>query len=160
MTDEDDTLATAPTDPPSGSAAATVRSYYASLRAGEPLHPYFHESPTTVKFGVGERLTGYEAVAAGLREQTETTADWTVESARLAVAERDCHAWFSDDVYMAWTDTERGVDHAFDTRWSGTMERVADGTDGATEVPTPWVFTGMHVSSPVRSGREQEAEGR
>jgi hypothetical protein len=155
MTDEDAAPATAPADPPPGSAAATVRSYYDALRDGDPLYPYFHESPTTVKFGVGERLTGYEAVAAGLRNQTETTTDWTVESARLVVEARDCHAWFSDDVFMTWTDTERGVDHAFDTRWSGTLERVAAGTDA----PTPWQFTGMHVSSPVRPTDERDPAG-
>ncbi|MFB6206588.1 MAG: nuclear transport factor 2 family protein [Haloglomus sp.] len=137
----------APADPPAGSAAATVRAYYDDLRNGEPLYPYFHEAPTTVKFGVSERLTGYEAVAAGLREQTRTTADWHVVSDRLVVEARDCHAWFSDDVRMAWTDTGRGVRHEFDTRWSGTLERD-DAGDDADDSP-PWLFTGMHVSTSV-----------
>ncbi|PSP97612.1 hypothetical protein BRC89_10735 [Halobacteriales archaeon QS_4_70_19] len=144
----------APAAPPAGSAAAAVRAYYDTLRNGEPLYPYFAAAPTTVKFGVGERLTGYESVAAGLREQTRTTDDWRVDSERLVVEERDCHAWFSDDVFMAWTDTEKRVRYEFDTRWSGTLERAdqtpsgseAAGDDPSDGEPT-WLFTGMHVST-------------
>jgi hypothetical protein len=130
-------------------AEGTVEAYYEALRAGEPLAPYFLDSPRTVKFGVGERLTGYDAVAEGLREQTRTTTDWTVESARLLAEERGDHGWFSDDVYMAWTDTDAGTDHEFDTRWSGTLVRVADGS----ALDTDWRFAGMHVSVPVRGRR-------
>ena len=126
-------------------AGATVEAYYDALRAGEPLYPFFAREESTVKFGVGERLTGYWEVREGLREQTETTADWTVESHRLVVEAREEHAWFSDDVYMAWTDVERGVDREFDTRWSGTLERRGDEAD----LGTPWRFVGMHVSRPV-----------
>lgn len=125
-------------------AEATVRDYYEALRRGEPLYPYFYESGQTVKFGVGERLTGYEAVAEGLREQTRTTDEWRVNSKRLLVESRDCHAWFSDDVYMAWTDTESESHHEFDTRWSGTLERIDE----------EWVFTGMHVSTSVPPGSD------
>lgn len=125
-------------------AEATVRDYYEALRRGEPLYPYFKESDQTVKFGVGERLTGYETVAEGLREQTRTTENWTVESERLLVTARDCHAWFSDDIYMAWKNTEHGIRHEFDTRWSGTLERVDE----------EWLFTGMHVSTAVQTGSE------
>jgi len=139
-------------------ADATVRDYYRALREGEPLGPYFLDAPTTVKFGIGERLTGYDEVVAGLREQSRTTRDWAVDSRRLAVEARDCHAWFSDDVWMAWTDTERNVRFEFDTRWSGTLERVAgddraaaDGGEAGDETDedagTPaWRFAGMHVS--------------
>jgi hypothetical protein len=124
------------------SPEGTVRAYYDTLRAGDPLHPFFHESPTTVKFGVGETLSGYEAVAAGLREQTATTADWTVASDALVVGSEGDSAWFADRVHMAWTDTEAGVEHEYDTRWSGSMVRE----DGE------WPFTGMHVSVPARAG--------
>lgn len=117
-------------------AEATVQDYYEALRRGEPLYPYFAEAESLVKFGIGERLTGYEAVAEGLREQTRTTTDWRVESRRLVVTQRDEHAWFSDDVFVAWTDVEQGVRYEFDTRWSGTLER----DDG-------WKFVGMHVST-------------
>lgn len=137
------------------SAAATVREYYEALRRGDPLPPYFAgdggrgdaETPV-VKYGIGERLVGYEAVAAGLREQTRTTAGWTVESAALRVGERPEHAWFSDEVYMAWTDLAADRERAFDTRWSGTLER----RDGA------WRFVGMHVSVPHRIGSEESGE--
>lgn len=115
-------------------AADTVREYYEALRRGEPLSPYFAEESSTVKFGVSERLTGYEEVAEGLREQTHTTRDWTVESRRLRVTERDCHAWFSDDVRLAWT-ADAGERRDFETRWSATLEE----RDG-------WAFVGMHVS--------------
>jgi hypothetical protein len=150
MSDEGAGKQVAPGDPPAGSAAATVRAYYDRLRAGEPLSPYFRDDPTTVKFGVGERLTGYEAVEAGLRAQTEITTDWVVESDRLVVVERDDHGWFSDDVFMAWTDTEREVRHEFDTRWSGTLVRNegADATAETQDTP-PWLFAGMHVSTSV-----------
>ena len=141
--DEDDATV-APADPPAGSAAAVVRAYYQDLRDGAPLYPYFREAPTTVKFGVGERLTGYEAVEAGLRSQTEITTDWVADSDRLVVEARGDHAWFSDDVFIAWTDTERSIRYEFDTRWSGTLVRAA-GDD-----PEPaWLFAGMHVSTAV-----------
>lgn len=128
------------------SPEGTLRAYYDALRAGDPLHPFFYEAPTTVKFGIGETLSGYEAVERGLREQTATTTDWTVESGALVVGSEEGSAWFADRVYMSWTDTDAGVDHAYDTRWSGSMSR-GDGE---------WQFTGMHVSVPVRGG---EANG-
>jgi len=117
-------------------ARATVDDYYEALERGEPLYPYFAESPSTTKFGIGERLFGYEAVAEALREQTRTTEDWTVESEQLTVTERDQHAWFSDTVTLAWTDTARDERLQFDTRWSGMLERRDE----------EWLFVGMHVS--------------
>ena len=124
-------------------AASTVRAYYDALREGDPLYPFFADESTTVKFGIGERLTGYEAVRAGLTEQTETTDDWTVESERLVVSGTDGHAWFSDDVFMAWTDTEADHRHEYDTRWSGALQHRGDSAD----LGTPWRFVGMHVST-------------
>lgn len=120
------------------SVEETVRDYYEALRRGEPLTPYFAESSALVKFGVSETLAGYDAVAAGLREQTRTTGDWRVESTALAVTERDRHAWFSDEVALAWTDGTAGERFDFDTRWSGTLERRDD----------DWLFVGLHVSAP------------
>jgi hypothetical protein len=133
-------------------AEATVRDYYEALREGDPLHPYFLESDRTVKFGVGERLTGYEAVAEGLREQTATTEGWEVTSSRLLVEERDDAGWFSDDVFMGWNDTNAGVRQEFDTRWSGPMVRLDEGERGTETDPGPgrWRFAGMHVSASVR----------
>jgi hypothetical protein len=124
-------------------AEATVRAYYDALRAGEPLYPFFAREESTVKFGIGERLTGYEAIRAGLSEQTETTDGWVVESGCLRVETAGDHAWFSDEVHMAWHDTERGIDYAFDTRWSGTLQRRTD----ADDLGTAWRFVGMHVST-------------
>ncbi|PSP83422.1 hypothetical protein BRC83_06950 [Halobacteriales archaeon QS_1_68_17] len=143
-------------------AHATIGAYYDALRAGEPLAPFFADSESVVKFGISERLTGHGELAAGLRAQTETTTGWTVESEALSVTARDCHAWFSDDVRMAWTDTTAGIRYDFDTRWSGTLERAGEdrereqkrerqedagdtgsGTDGQRE----WEFVGMHVST-------------
>lgn len=120
-------------------AAVTVREYYDALRGGEPLYPFFLGSETTIKFGLGERLDGYESVAAGLREQTETTRDWTIVSRDLVVTDRDCHAWFSDDIGMSWTDKETGDRPEFDSRWSGALERTEEG----------WRFATMHVSAKV-----------
>lgn len=120
------------------SAESTVRDYYEALRRGEPLYPYFAERPDVVKFGIGERLTGYDEVAEGLREQTRTTDAWVVESRNLSVGERGTHAWFSDDVHMAWADTEAGTEYDFEARWSGTLEPREE----------EWVFVGMHVSVP------------
>lgn len=117
-------------------AEATIRAYYDALRDGEALHPYFAEEETLRKYGISERLAGYDAVTTGLREQTRTTADWTVRSNDLQVTERERHAWFSDEVRMAWTDVEAGTDREFHTRWSGTLEN----RDG-------WRFVGMHVSA-------------
>lgn len=125
-------------------AESTVRAYYDALRAGEPLYPFFARFDSTVKFGIGERLTGYDEIREGLRTQTETTDGWTVESDRLVVTERDDHAWFSDDVHMAWTDTDRDRHYEFDTRWSGTLQRRG----GDEALDTPWRFVGMHVSTP------------
>jgi hypothetical protein len=127
------------------SAERTVLDYYDALRSGDPLPPYFAEEPGAVKFGISERLDGYEEIASGLREQTETTSDWTVESRALVVAERERTARFADDVRMAWT-TDEGERHDFETRWSGCLERrngadVAEG-DGDDD----WRFVSMHVS--------------
>ncbi|AXG10711.1 nuclear transport factor 2 family protein [Haloplanus rubicundus] len=126
-------------------AAATIRDYYEALRRGEPLYPYFAERPDVVKFGVGERLVGYDAIAEGLREQTRTTEDWTVESDDLRVTERDGYAYFSDSVFMSWTDREVDHEYALTTRWSGTMERRAVGDE---DDEAEWLFVGMHVSTP------------
>lgn len=126
-------------------AEATVRAYYDALRTGEPLYPFFAREESTVKFGVGERLTGYEAIEAGLSEQTETTEAWSVQSDRLLVETQAEHAWFSDDVFMAWTDTERDATYEFDTRWSGTLQRRED----EATLGTDWRFVGMHVSAAV-----------
>lgn len=120
------------------SVEETVRDYYEALRRGEPLAPYFAESPDLVKFGVSETLAGYDAVAEGLREQTRTTEDWQVESTALTATERDGYAWFADEVELAWTDATTGERYAFDTRWSGTLERRDD----------DWLFVGLHVSAP------------
>jgi hypothetical protein len=158
------------------SALATVRAYYETLREGEPLAPYFIEDPKAVKFGITERLTGYEAIAEGLGSQTETTTDWTIESHALVVGERTDHAWFADEVSMAWSDTTTGERHDYETRWSGTLERrVGDSdhgpdpeprsdaesheevgsvddtanrgdTDSETETRVGWQFVSMHVS--------------
>jgi len=129
-------------------AEATIREYYAALRAGEPLAPFFAPE-AGVKFGISERLVGAEEIAAGLRAQTETTTDWTVESDALRVTARDCHAWFADEVRLAWTDTERDRRLEFDTRWSGTLEARAASPEGVStdeETPDPR-FVGMHVST-------------
>ena len=123
-------------------AEETIREYYGMLRRGDPLYPYFAERPDVVKFGVGERLVGYDAIEDGLRAQTRTTEDWTVESHALRVVETDDHAHFSDSVRMAWTDTARDHEYDFSTRWSGSLER----DDGE------WLFVGMHVSTPYVDG--------
>jgi hypothetical protein len=124
-------------------AEQTLREYYGALRRGEPLYPFFAERPDVVKFGISERLTGYDEIAAGLREQTETTEDWTVESRNLRVGEQACHGWFSDDVRMAWRDVDAGREYDFLTRWSGTLEKRSE----------QWVFVGMHVSCSIE-GRD------
>jgi hypothetical protein len=129
-------------------AEATVLAYYEALRAGEPLSPFFAAEETSVKFGIGERLTGHEAIRAGLSRQTATTDDWQIDSDRLVVTERSEHAWFSDDVFMAWTDTEAEVRYEFETRWSGTLERRPAEPWAGSGQSTPWRFVGMHVSTP------------
>ncbi|GKZ14594.1 nuclear transport factor 2 family protein [Haladaptatus sp. T7] len=119
-------------------AEATVRKYYESLRQGEPLYPYFADDDSLVKFGITEQLVGYETVEEGLREQTSQSKDWTVTSHELRVTQRDRHAWFSDTVEMAWTDTTSGTRREFDSRWSGTLAKRGE----------DWKFVGMHVSAP------------
>ena len=116
----------------------TIETYYQHLRDGNPLAPFFADTETTVKFGISESLWGGDRVAAGLREQTETTTDWAVESRNLTADQRGDVAWFADDVGLSWTDTEREARHEFDTRWSGTLERTAE---------SRWQFVGMHVST-------------
>lgn len=121
------------------SVDATIRDYYESLRRGEPLYPYFRESPATVKVGVGERLVGYDAVAEGLREQSRTTDDWTVESRALLTEADGDHGRFADAVRLEWRDVEADRRRGYDTRWTGALVR----RDGE------WLFTAMHVSAPV-----------
>jgi ketosteroid isomerase-like protein len=114
------------------SAETTVETYYDALRTGESLHPFF-AADALVKFGIGERLVGHDDIAEGLREQTRTTDEWTVESHDLRVTEMDDFAWFADDVRMAWTDEDGRHDHR--TRWSGALRREDE-----------WRFVGVHVS--------------
>jgi hypothetical protein len=127
----------------------TVEAYYRALRRGDPLAPFFAEREDVVKFGVSERLAGYETIADGLREQTRTTENWRVESEALQVVARDPErggsvAWFTDDVALAWTDAT-GDRRSFDTRWSGVLERD-EGIEG--DESTDWRFVQMHVSAP------------
>jgi hypothetical protein len=119
-------------------ARATIHDYYDSLRHGAPLDTFFADDRPAddplVKFGISERLVGSDTIQEGLRDQTASTSDWTVDSHDLRVTQRDSVAWFSDSVTMAWD--EDGQRHEFDTRWSGTLEhREGD-----------WSFVGMHVS--------------
>ena len=116
------------------SAEATIEAYYDALRAGEPLAPFF-AADALVKFGIGERLVGYDDIAEGLREQTQTTEEWTVESHDLRVTDEGDFAWFADDVRMAWKGESERHDHR--TRWSGALHCEED-----------WAFVGMHVSVP------------
>ncbi|WP_262180661.1 nuclear transport factor 2 family protein [Haloarcula laminariae] len=120
-------------------ARATIHEYYDSLRHGAPLDTFFADDrpgdDAIVKVGISERLVGSDRVRAGLRDQTASTSDWSVDSRDLRVTQRDSVAWFSDDVAMAWTDG--GERHEFDSRWSGVLER----RDG------DWAFVGMHVSA-------------
>ena len=124
-------------------AEATVRAYYAALRAGDPLSPYFAARDDLVKVAISQRHVGYDAVADALREQTRTTRDWAVDSRDLRVVERGPVAWFDDSVTLAWTqENER---RRFETRWSGVLETVGDDADDGA---SPWRFVGMHVSAP------------
>jgi hypothetical protein len=124
--------------PGTETAEETVRSYYDALRKGEPLPAYFAEDEGTFKFGITERLFGYDEVKRALSEQTDETKEWTVESHKLRVKEKEEHAFFGDIVRMAWKNTKKGRTYDFETRWSGTLERLEG--DG-------WVFVCMHVSA-------------
>lgn len=158
------------TDATTGTAESVVRAYYSALRNEEPLGSFFADGDV-VKYGISEELVGSDAVRTGLREQTERTTDWSVESDALRVTERDCHAWFADRATLAWTDTERRIRYEFETRWSGTLERRDDGGqpvadeggqsaaddgegppaddgDGPPVSDPTWQFVGMHVSTP------------
>ena len=119
-------------------AEARIEEYYDVLEAGDPLGRFFADSDDIVKFGISERLVGGDAVRQGLREQTERTADWDVDSRALRVTDRDCHAWFSDSVVLSWRDIEEETRHSFETRWSGVLEARSDSKP---------VFVGMHVST-------------
>lgn len=158
----------------SDTAEATIREYYGALRAGEPIHPFFADAGPIVKVGIGDRMVGAGAVAEGLREQTRTTTGWVVESRDLHVGTvgpdagsndivddpETAFAWFGDEVFMGWTDTERNIRFEFDTRWSGAMARTggssrpseANGTDGSDREEgasgRAWRFVEMHVSTP------------
>ncbi|QSW99613.1 nuclear transport factor 2 family protein [Haloterrigena alkaliphila] len=131
-------------------AESVVGDYYDALRNGDALAPYFLEAESTVKFGISESLFGFDAVSEALREQTETTAEWAVESRRLTVDERDGVAAFADAVTMNWTDTETGERKRFETRWSGTLVRTAGANDDASDdetEPPAWQFATLHVST-------------
>lgn len=117
----------------------TVDAYYEALRTGAPLGPFFVESPDVVKFGIGERLTGYAAIADGLQGQTARTRDWTVESEALRVLDRETHAAFSDTVRLSWYDAESYTDHDYETRWSGTLTHTPNAS-------REWKLLGLHVS--------------
>jgi hypothetical protein len=116
-----------------------IEAYYQTLRDGDSPAPYVRDGETTVKFGISESLWGGEEATAGLENQTERTAEWTVDSHNLTVDRRGETAWFADEVFMGWTDTERRIRYEFDTRWSGTLV--------ATDAFPDWQFVGLHVST-------------
>lgn len=125
------------------SAEDAVLDYYEALRRGEPLYPYFEESPATWKAAISTTYEGYDAVAEGLREQARTTTDWTVQSQGLETVERDGWATMTDEVTLAWTRTgsngsngEESV-HEHETRWSGVLVDRGD----------EWLFSQLHVST-------------
>lgn len=134
-------------------AESTVRTYYEALERGEPLYPFFVERENVVKYGIGERLVGYDEIAEGLREQNRTTDGWRVGSRGLRVGAGDGWAYFSDEVALSWNRLQEGDRVGFDTRWSGTLERI----DGE------WLFVGMHVSVATgidaSAGDEREPSG-
>jgi len=117
-------------------AEDTVEAYYQMLRNGGPLGPFFADEPGVVKFGISEKLAGYDAIVDGLADQTATTTDWTVESRERHVTERQDFAWYHDDIRLAWTDTDTGRTHEFETRWSGALRADED-----------WQFVTLHVST-------------
>jgi hypothetical protein len=131
------TVVSLPAEQPDMDAEATIREYYRALEAGDPLGPFFADGDDVVKFGISERLVGGSDVRRGLREQTNRTDDWAVDSRALRVVDHGCHAWFSDSVGLSWRDAVEDVEHSFETRWSGALEAREDG----------WVFVGMHVST-------------
>ena len=135
-------------------AEATVRTYYDAFRNGRPIAPFFAREAMTVTFGIGDRLHGFTAIERGLTEQTATTDDWPVESDRLVVTERDDHAWFTDEVFVACYDLNREGRYEFGTRWSGTLLYRPHGAcvDPASDPETRWRFVGMHVSTPGGTG--------
>ncbi|MDF9744020.1 nuclear transport factor 2 family protein [Natrinema salsiterrestre] len=129
---------------PSTSPEAVVRDYYDALRDGDPLTPYFLADESTVKFGISESLFGGDEVAAALEEQTETTAEWRVESHNLVATERDGFATVADEVTMAWTDATTGERHRFESRWSAALVKRETDDSSAGD----WGFVSMHVSAP------------
>jgi hypothetical protein len=50
-----------------------IRSYYAALRAGEPLGEFFADEDSIVKFGISDRLAGGDTIREGLSTQTNRT---------------------------------------------------------------------------------------
>ena len=122
-----------------------IRSYYAALRAGEPLGEFFADEDSIVKFGISDRLAGGDTIREGLSTQTSRTTNWVVDSKNLIVYTASTYACFSDDVRLEWTDTVEDERYAFDTRWSGTLEVRDTDTEAGEANP---VFIGMHVSTP------------
>lgn len=121
-----------------------VHSYYAALRDGDPLGEFFADKASIVKFGISDRLTGGDQIREGLRAQTERTEDWVVKSNNLNLYRAGCHACFSDEVQLGWTDTVQQERYQFDTRWSGTLESRMPRDESAESEP---VFVAMHVST-------------
>jgi hypothetical protein len=121
-------------DPDPTAVETTVREYYDALVRGEPLYPYFDESTTTVKLGVGETRLGYDDVAEALREQSRLTDGWDLDSRRLTVDRTGDVGFFTDLVRMVWT--AEGTEHVYDTRWTGALRQRDE----------EWVFVSMHVS--------------
>lgn len=128
----------------------TIQAYYRALREGEPLGPFFADNSTTVKYGISESLYGSDTIRNALRDQTEQTREWRVESRRLRVVKYDAIARFSDEVGLSWVDQGKDERISFETRWSGVLRSISDGPLDALDhhVDTPWRFECVHVSAP------------
>jgi hypothetical protein len=135
-------------------AEDAILDYYEALRRGEPLYPYFRETSDAWKAAISTTYEGYDAIAEGLREQSRSTTDWTVESNALAVVERDDWARMTDDVTLAWTRVPDGDDAADGASGTGDDEENRDRREHETrwsgvlvEHDDEWVFEQLHVST-------------
>jgi hypothetical protein len=108
---------------------AAFRAYEAALREEDVaiLDAMFHESPFTVRFGVGEALYGFDAIAAARRARNGPLKRRRVEQVSVATYGR--HFATVDAEFTRDDDGQRG-------RLSQSWVRFVDG----------WKIVSTHLS--------------
>ena len=107
------------------SAQATIEAFFVALTAGDlsRLLSVVTECDHFVKIGTdaGETVYGVKDASDYYANHVASTRDFTIDTHRLDVEERDAVAWFSTE--QTWHVTWQGTRETLEMRITGVLER-------------------------------------